>query len=207
LPQPFAVKLVRDDDIEKMIAHKKEFEILQTLDHPNVVKAVEIFEDDFKHTVFQVMEYIEGQEIMDEIAESSGFTEEVVQSLYKQVLEGIAYLHSHHVCHRDIKPSNILITKDLSRVALVDFNVAKKKREDDMFMMFTKSAGTLAFCAPERLRESSVYTEQVDMWSAGIVLFMLLMGHHPFESNGSAVKLVAQMMDGQNIIQRAIDEE
>lgn len=83
LPQTFAVKIVRDDDMEKIIAHQKEFEILQTLNHDNVVKAIEIFSDEFKHEVYQVMEFIEGQEILDEIAESVSLTEECVQKLYR----------------------------------------------------------------------------------------------------------------------------
>jgi serine/threonine protein kinase len=63
-------------------------------------------------------------------------------------------LHIKGVCHRDIKPSNILITKDRQRVTLADFNVAKKIPEGETeFKLFTKSAGTLAFVAPERLRE------------------------------------------------------
>ncbi len=72
------------------------------------------------------MEYIEGQEILDEVAESTSYSEDMVQMLFKQVLEGIAYLHENQVCHRDIKPSNILVTKDKSRVVIVDFNVAKQ---------------------------------------------------------------------------------
>jgi len=56
-----------------------------------------------------------------------------------------------------------------------------------MMMMYTKSAGTLAFAAPERLVENCVYTEKVDMWAAGIVLFMLLTGHHPFNTTGMTV--------------------
>lgn len=55
--------------------------------------------------------------------------------------------------------------------------------------MFTRSTGTLAFSAPERLHESSPYTEKVDIWAAGIVLYMMLVGNHPFESNGSTAKL------------------
>ena len=97
----------------------------------------------------------------------------------------MAYLHSHDVSHRDIKPSNILITKDRSRVALVDFNVAKMVAAGEMLLMFTKSAGTLAYAAPERLIENCVYSEKVDIWACGIVLYMLLVGHHPFESDGS----------------------
>lgn len=126
---------------------------------------------------------------MDEIAESGKYSEENAQKLYRQILEGIAYLHEHSVCHRDIKPSNILISKDRTRVALVDFNVAKKISDGDNFVLFTKSAGTLAYAAPERLRENCVYDEKVDMWAAGVVLYMLLVGSHPFESNGSTVRL------------------
>jgi len=119
--------------------------------------------------------------------------------LYKQVLEGIAYLHEESVCHRDIKPSNILITKDKSSVKLIDFNVAKKIPEGDIIMMYTKSAGTLAFAAPERLAEDCRYTEKVDMWAAGIVLFMLLTGYHPFDTTSSTVKLIEQIMRGREI--------
>lgn len=72
---------------------------------------------------------------------------------------------------------------------LVDFNVAKKVRDGENFVLFTKSAGTMAFAAPERLRDNLVYDEKVDMWAAGIVLFMLLVGSHPFESNGTTMLL------------------
>jgi serine/threonine protein kinase len=73
---------------------------------------------------------------------------------------------------------------------LADFNVAKKIPEGETeFKLYTKSAGTLAFVAPERLKESQEYTEKVDMWAAGLVLFMLLTGAHPFDLGGSTVKL------------------
>ena len=69
-----------------------------------------------------------------------------------------------------------------------------------MLVMYTKSAGTLAFCAPERLTENCIYTEQVDMWACGIVLFMLLTGYHPFDSNGSTAKLLEQIINGEAIV-------
>ena len=67
-------------------------------------------------------------------------------------------------------------------------------------LMYTKSAGTLAFAAPERLVEICIYSEKVDIWSAGIVLVMLLTGHHPFETNGMTVKLIEEIMNGQEIV-------
>ena len=112
----------------------------------------------------------------------------------------MAYLHDNHVSHRDIKPSNILITKDRERAVLVDFNVAKMVKEGDMLVMYTKTAGTLAFAAPERLHEHCIYNESVDVWALGIVLYMLLVGTHPFDSGGSTPKLFEQILDGERII-------
>lgn len=67
--------------------------------------------------------------------------------------------------------------------------------------MYTKSAGTLAFAAPERLKESQEYTEKVDMWAAGLVLFMLLTGKHPFDVNqGNIARLFKEIMDGESIV-------
>ena len=78
--------------------------------------------------------------------------------------------------HRDIKPSNILVSKDRQRAILVDFNVAKIV-DEEILTMFTPGAGTLAFAAPERLNDHSKgYTEKVDVWAAGILLVMLLIG-------------------------------
>lgn len=73
--EPFAVKIVRDDDREKIIAHEKEFEILQPLKHNNIVHSIEIYRNAFKSEIFQVMEFIEGSEILDEIAQSDAFSE------------------------------------------------------------------------------------------------------------------------------------
>ena len=137
-----------------------------------------------------MIEFIEGQEILDEIAEGKGLSESFLQDIVRQILEGLEYLHTNHVAHRDIKPSNILITKNRKRVCLVDFNTAKQVKEGDMLVMYTKSAGTLSFSAPERLTENCVYTEKVDMWACGIVLYMLLVGEHPFDGNGTTAQLI-----------------
>jgi len=122
------------------------------------------------------------------------------------VLEGVAYLHVNHVSHRDIKPSNILISKDRQKVALVDFNVAKQVKEGDMLLMYTRSAGTLAFAAPERLIENCVYTEMVDMWACGLVLFMALVGKHPFNQDCTTMQVIEQIRNGEQIVARQIDQ-
>lgn len=118
------MKVVRDNDHEKLRAHENEFQILSRLKHKNIVGAVEIFKDYFKNEVYQVMEFVEGHEILDTIASMGRYDETDAQFIYRQILEGISYMHEQRICHRDIKPSNILITKD-QRVYIADFNVAK----------------------------------------------------------------------------------
>ena len=111
------------------------------------------------------------------------YTEEMAKDVFKQVLTGLKYLHSKGVCHRDIKPQNLYITKSDSRVLILDYNVAKQRSEDGELHMRTKT-GTAAFSAPEIIGAACLnpYTEKVDVWSAGVVLFMLLSGHLPFLS-------------------------
>ena len=100
-------------------------------------------------------------------------------------------MHKSGVCHRDVKPSNILVTDD-NHVYLIDFNVAIESSSKE-FKMMTKT-GTLAFTAPE-VFEHLCYNEKVDMWSAGIVLFVMLSGDFPFFSE-SVPALIAMIKEG-----------
>jgi serine/threonine protein kinase len=93
----------------------------------------EVFFDRFKGKVYQVMEFVEGIEILDDLAQTGSFTEERARGVFRQIVSAVEYLHSKNVCHRDIKPSNILVTEDLQRVVLVDFNVASEKE-----LMYTR---------------------------------------------------------------------
>jgi serine/threonine protein kinase len=95
-------------------------------------------------------------------------------------------------------------------VVLVDFNVAKKFEFYEPRIMFTRGAGTLAFAAPERLSEGGAagYTEKVDIWAAGILLVMLLLGYHPFsDHNGSTTLLIKQIINGEQIIKELIQNQ
>lgn len=79
----YAVKIVRDDDKEKIIAHQREFEILSQLHHKNIVRAIEVFHDKFKNRIYQVLEFIDGQEILDEITECTAYNESVAREAYQ----------------------------------------------------------------------------------------------------------------------------
>eukprot|EP00347_Sterkiella_histriomuscorum_P015913 403355208 len=188
---PLAVKVIREDDEEKIIAHRNEFKIMESLDNPHIVKGYELFINVQKKEVHEVMKYIDGKEILDQISEMGAYSEKEAQYIFKQIMVGLEYLHSEGVCHRDIKPSNILVTKD-QHVTIADFNVARQK-SGEIFKMMTKT-GTLAHSAPEIFIQT-YYDEKIDIWSAGTVLYTILSGQQPFD-NENVSRLISKITLG-----------
>lgn len=162
------------------MAHEREFQILKKLDHINIVKAIEYFDNEFKGEIHQILQFIDGMEVLDSIAQQQEgkYTEDEARKIFKQILEAIQYMHSKGVVHRDIKPQNLVVTKE-QHVYVLDFNVSTQRKQDsEVFKMMTKT-GTVAFSAPEIFTQK-FYDEKVDVWSAGIVLYMMLSGDQPF---------------------------
>ena len=93
---PFAVKIIRERDEERRMAHRKEFEITQSLDHINIVKSHKYFFNELTEDVHIVMDLVDGKEVLDTIAEQpeGHYTEDDAKFLFRQIIEGIAYLHS-----------------------------------------------------------------------------------------------------------------
>jgi len=151
------------------------------------VKVHELYIDKYGAKVFSVMEFIKGQEMFSYIAESGSYFEENAKLLFIQLLQGIRYLHESGVVHRDLKPNNILVYDKGKKLKITDFNVAKFFEEEykqsahrisTSYQMYTYT-GTLAFSAPEVL-QTKEYSEKVDIWSAGCVLYTMLSGIQPF---------------------------
>jgi serine/threonine protein kinase len=153
-PRKYAVKIVRNDDPEKISATRLEYDLLKNLKHPNIITVHDFFLDSFKNTAYLVMEKVEGCEVLELLSTSEhGLPESVACRLFEQLILAIDCLHKNRVCHRDIKPENILVTSDRQRVVLIDFNVSKKVLGSDAGLnMYTKCVGSIAFAAPERLK-------------------------------------------------------
>mmetsp|Transcript_68674 Transcript_68674/g.217208 ORF Transcript_68674/g.217208 Transcript_68674/m.217208 type:complete len:398 (+) Transcript_68674:259-1452(+) len=156
----------------------KEINILINLDHPNVIYLREFYEEGNK--MYLVTELVTGGELLDAVLESGTYSESDARECFKQLMMGIEYLHSKNVVHRDLKLENLLLAKkgDLHTVKVADFGLAKKAAEAQLATV----CGTPQYVAPEVIAgiPGLAYTEGVDMWSAGVVLYILLSGYPPF---------------------------
>lgn len=151
-----------------------ECEIFLCLDHPHVVRLSDVYED--KNHLNLVMECMTGGELLQRVLKLKHYTEKSACEASRQMLLSINYLHAHQVVHRDIKLENFLYDKPGSdHLKLIDFGFSKfwnRSKKMDL------SCGTLSYVAPEVLKKS--YTDKCDMWSFGVVVFVLLSGYMPF---------------------------
>lgn len=118
---------------EDLIGMQTEIEILKTLDHPNVVKLIDVYEDE-KH-ICLVMELMEGGELFDQILSKECFLEEEARVACKVMINAIKYCHEHEIVHRDIKPENLLLKSGdagLESLKIADFGLARLLKEDSM---------------------------------------------------------------------------
>ena len=161
---------------------KTEIDIMRKISHPNIVNIFDIYEDSKKYYI--MMEICEGGELFEAISEQGAFSEVDCAHIMRQVLSAVNYLHSKNIMHRDIKPENIMITKKITKknkrfeVKLIDFGTAKfftKGKKE------TKFIGTSYYIAPDVLKES--YDQKCDVWSCGIIMYILLCGYPPFNGN------------------------
>ena len=161
---------------------KDEIEILKALDHPDIVRIIESFNT--KDSYVLVTEYCEGGELFDQVRNQLSETQIAV--IFKQLLSGLAYLHSHNIVHRDLKLENILIQEtekskttgeDLFNIKIIDFGTARifdnKKRKPQSIV------GSSYYIAPEVLKQK--YNKECDLWSVGVILYMFIVGHAPFD--------------------------
>lgn len=173
----FAVKSVVKKSISDVAAFQKEFEIARSMDHPNIVKIYETFED--HRSIYLVMELCEGGELFDRICDLGHLTEPQAAVLVQQFCRALCYVHEQGVCHRDLKPENFIFVNkgavDESPVKLIDFGLSARKQPDKPL---TTPVGTAFYVAPEVLSQS--YGFACDMWSVGVIMFCLLCGHPPF---------------------------
>ena len=175
------------------IAIDKEINILKSLDHPNILKVFEFYLSE--KYVYIINELCTGGELFDKIVEVKYFSESVACNIMRQLLSVMAYCHEKGVIHRDLKPENILIEsseekdKEFFHIKIIDFGtceILKKKK-------LTEQIGNSFYIAPEVIKNS--YNEKCDLWSCGVILYILLCGSPPFYGKNEK-EIFRKILDG-----------
>jgi len=177
----YAIKTVWKADIEQNECLRKEIDITLELNHNNIVKCIDIYEDN--SSIHLVLEEILGGDLFDHIIHSNDrkLKEDEAMDLLAQMFDGLHYLHDEvGIVHRDIKPENFLLYNDGKRniIKLIDFGFATYCKNGETM---NGQLGTPQYAAPEIFEEKS-YTNKVDMWSAGVVLYNMIKGTQPFSN-------------------------
>jgi serine/threonine protein kinase len=174
----FAVKIIeRNKSEDELIILKREIDIMKKLDHKNIIKLFEVYED--TKYIYLVLEYVSSGELFDHIINVGVYSEKNAANVVRQILEAVQFMHSHGIAHRDLKPENILITgqkQDIVKVS--DFGLSKDFATDKL----KTACGTPDYVAPEVLL-GSYYDNTVDIWSVGVICYILLCGFPPFYGN------------------------
>ncbi|XP_032839940.2 calcium/calmodulin-dependent protein kinase type IV [Tyto alba] len=172
--KPYAIKMLKKTVDKKIV--RTEIGVLLRLSHPNIIKLKEIFETPTEISL--VLELVTGGELFDRIVEKGYYSERDAADAVKQILEAVAYLHANGIVHRDLKPENLLYATPAPDAPLKIADFGLSKIVEDQVTMKTV-CGTPGYCAPEILR-GCAYGPEVDMWSLGIITYILLCGFEPF---------------------------
>lgn len=196
----FAVKTIFKEKVKKDLhLLRRELEILKTLDHPNIVKFYEVYQDEkFFHLV---MEYCSGGELLKRIMDQKQLKEQEAASIMKKIFSATKYLHERGICHRDLKPENFLFSQKGkgAEIKIIDFGLSKQydvanSEADQAFRELKTVVGTALYVAPEVLKGK--YDYRCDNWSLGVVTYVLLSGNPPFFGSNNK-EIFAKVMKGK----------
>lgn len=168
-------KLKISNDMRERTRFYHEIDVLSQLDHPNIVRLYEFYEDEkYFHLV---TEFIKGGELFDFIIKSKMLSEPVAARFMRQLLGVVTYCHARGIVHRDLKPENLLLESESvdAHIKVIDFGTSALYSSTDHM---TQKYGTSYYIAPEVLKRN--YNEKCDVWSCGVILFILLCGKPPF---------------------------
>lgn len=177
-----ALKTINKRALPDLGLFVNEVEINAAIDHPNIAKLYETFED--SQNVYLVLELCHGGELFDHIISQGSFTEADTTYLMLQILRALYYMHNNDISHRDLKPENFLLVDKKSTISknilkVIDFGIAKRfKRDHGKTVPMTTKTGTAYYVAPEV--HSGSYDEKVDVWSCGVIMYIFLCGSPPF---------------------------
>ncbi|KAI9011567.1 kinase-like domain-containing protein [Hyaloraphidium curvatum] len=185
----YAIKILRKHDFGTMRNVQqllREIGILGSVSHPNIVRLYELLET--RDLFIMVQEDCRGGELLARLAAMPSFPEDNARHILRALLSAIVYLHERHIVHRDLKLENVLLADEprgpddwARQLRIADFGLANFADSDNRNLLKTR-CGTFHYMPPEIIR-GRTYGSAVDMWSVGVILFILLSGSYPFDAD------------------------
>ncbi|XP_010030257.2 SNF1-related protein kinase catalytic subunit alpha KIN10 isoform X1 [Eucalyptus grandis] len=166
-------KKMREKCMEEKVS--REIKIGKLLKHPHIIRLYETIES--MANVYVVMEYAERGELFDYIVENRRIREDEARKFFQQIISGLEYCHNCRVVHRDLKPENLLLDSN-GNVKIIDFGLSNIMRDG---CLLKTSCGSTNYAAPEVLSGKLYSGPEVDIWSCGVVLYVVLCGTLPFD--------------------------
>lgn len=177
--QSVAIKVIDKEKVYKaglMDQIKREISVMRLVRHPNVVQLYEVMAT--KAKIYFVIEYIKGGELFDKIAKGR-LKENDARKYFQQLISAVDYCHSRGVYHRDLKPENLLLDEN-SNLKVTDFGLSALAESKRLDGLLHTTCGTPAYVAPEVINRRGYDGAKADVWSCGVILFVLLAGYLPF---------------------------
>lgn len=174
-----AIKVIEKEKVFKVgliDQIKREISVMRLVKHPNIVQLFEVMAS--KSKIYFVLEYVKGEELFNKISRGR-LKEEVARKYFQQLISAVYFCHSRGVYHRDLKPENLLLDEN-GNLKVSDFGLsalAESKRQDGLLHT---ACGTPAYVAPEVITRKGYDGARADIWSCGVVLFVLMAGFLPF---------------------------
>eukprot|EP00316_Scyphosphaera_apsteinii_P024142 CAMPEP_0119308292 /NCGR_PEP_ID=MMETSP1333-20130426/9917_1 /TAXON_ID=418940 /ORGANISM="Scyphosphaera apsteinii, Strain RCC1455" /LENGTH=322 /DNA_ID=CAMNT_0007312025 /DNA_START=33 /DNA_END=1001 /DNA_ORIENTATION=+ len=177
IPKDVAIKIIDKSKVEDMSNIQNEIDIMTMVKHPNVIALFEIYDE--QKTMNLIMELVTGGELFDRIVAKGSYTEADAAKTIYALCDALHYLHQRNVVHYDLKPENILYSdpSDDATIKVADFGLAKVVSPKDLMKT---ACGTPGYVSPEVLKQKGFNSGAVDIWSTGVILYILLCGFPPF---------------------------
>ncbi|KAM7260239.1 hypothetical protein ACFE04_015980 [Oxalis oulophora] len=179
--QSVAIKVINKKKVTAnanlMANIKREISIMRKLNHPHIVKLFEVLAT--KTKIYFVMEFLKGGELFAKVANRGRFSEDLSRKYFRELISAVGYCHSRGVFHRDLKPENLLLDES-GNLKVSDFGLSALTDHIQSDGLLHTLCGTPAYVAPEILSKKGYDGAKIDVWSCGVILFVLTAGYLPF---------------------------
>lgn len=189
-----AVKMIERDDQDGEWSNQamfvREVELLQQIDHTNIIRYFDFYED--PHFLYVVMELCSGGEVFQKILELKRFQESDASAIGRQMLSAVNYIHNLGICHRDIKAENFMFAENSisSPLKMIDFGMATKFTPNQVL---TELCGSPHYLSPELIGQK--YNHSADLWAFGVLLYLLMYGRYPYDGKNPQDIMTKILMD------------